>query len=287
MAHGNAADEPIEPLFHYTSEKSLFSIIESEKFWFTSIYYMDDKEELTFGYNISRSILLSAIADGDKLTRMFCEELVDEEDLRKIKSLFEFYSISFGLKDDAQQWESYGDKAGGVAIGLSKEFFHLQEIKEEELMPEEHIFFGKVIYGDVNAKKRHSIVIDAAIETIRNANNEGAITSGWEAMMFFRHIAVEMSIEMLWNCVTTKDQSWSHQNETRLLALNNLKNPQIRIHNSPERPRVELPQPLLKKCITEIMLGPKASAATAEKIEKFLKANNLSNIPITKSNHSL
>jgi hypothetical protein len=37
MAQGNAADEPKEPLFHYTSEKALFSIIESEKFWFTSI----------------------------------------------------------------------------------------------------------------------------------------------------------------------------------------------------------------------------------------------------------
>jgi hypothetical protein len=37
MAQGNAADEPREPLFHYTSEKALFSIIESEKFWFTSI----------------------------------------------------------------------------------------------------------------------------------------------------------------------------------------------------------------------------------------------------------
>jgi len=39
---------------------------------------------------------------------MFCEELVDEEDLKRIKTLFEFYSISFGLRDDPQQWGSYG-----------------------------------------------------------------------------------------------------------------------------------------------------------------------------------
>jgi hypothetical protein len=124
MAQANAADEPKEPLFHYTSESALFSIIESEKFWFTSIYHMDDKEELTFGFNVSRSLLQAAVARGDHLTRLFCEELVDEEDLKKIKTLFEFYSISFGLKDDPQQWENYGDKGRGIAIGLAPEFFH-------------------------------------------------------------------------------------------------------------------------------------------------------------------
>jgi hypothetical protein len=46
MTGANVANAPKEPLFHYTSEQALTSIIESEQFWFTSIYHMDDPTEL-------------------------------------------------------------------------------------------------------------------------------------------------------------------------------------------------------------------------------------------------
>ena len=96
MAKANVADEPTEPLFHYTNESALFSIIKSEQFWFTSIYHLDDTEELTFGFNVAQSLLREAGESGDTLTRVFCEELANEEELEKIRKLFEFYSVSFG-----------------------------------------------------------------------------------------------------------------------------------------------------------------------------------------------
>ena len=46
MADANAANAPLQPLFHYTLDQALTSIISSEQFWFTSIYHMDDPEEL-------------------------------------------------------------------------------------------------------------------------------------------------------------------------------------------------------------------------------------------------
>src|SRR5262249_26340120 len=49
MTKANEANTPREPLFHYTNEKALFSILDSNQFWFTSIYHMDDPEELNFG----------------------------------------------------------------------------------------------------------------------------------------------------------------------------------------------------------------------------------------------
>jgi hypothetical protein len=283
MAQANAADEPGEPLFHYTSEKALFSIIESEKFWFTSIYHMDDKEELTFGFNMARSLLQAAVATGDQLTRMFCEELVDEEDLKKIKTLFEFYSISFGLKDDPQQWASYGDSGRGVALGLAPAFFHPAPFEDPENPKlEEHIYFGKVVYGDEAARARHSIVIDAAIDAIKQAHAAGSIRNGQDAQMFFRHISAEMTVEILWNCVTTKDSNWSHQNETRLLALNNFRSPHLPIYDADERPRVEIPQPLLKKSIAEVMVGPSADSAAEERVRRFLEAHGLAHVPVTR-----
>jgi Protein of unknown function (DUF2971) len=281
IAHASAADEPKMPLFHYTSEKALFSIIESEKFWFTSIYHMDDREELTFGFNVSRSLLQAAVATGDHLTRLFCEELVDEEDLKKIRTLFEFYSISFGSEDDPQQWARYADSGRGVALGLAPAFFRPFPIVNPK--PEQRIYCGKVVYGDQKARARHSRVIDAAIETIKQAYAAGSIRSGKDAMMFFRHMATEMTVEILWNCVTTKDSSWSHQNETRLLALNNLKTPELPIYAADKRPRVEIPQPLLKKSILEVMVGPNADGPAADRVRQFLNAHGLSHVPVTRT----
>jgi hypothetical protein len=125
MADANTANEPREPreprepLFHYTKEDALLSIVDSDEFWFTSIYQMDDAEELTFGFNVSRSLLQKAIAVKGGLVRAFCQDLLRIIDSNKIKELIAFYSISFGLRDDLQQWSCYGDGGRGVALGLA------------------------------------------------------------------------------------------------------------------------------------------------------------------------
>lgn len=278
MASANAWDEPTKPLFHYTNENALFSIIDSEKFWFTSIYHMDDREELSFGFGVSQSLLKEAINAGDKLIQIFCNELVSEEDLAKIKNLFEFYSVSFGVRDDRKQWETYADNGRGVALGLSPPFF--KPLAVENVKPEEHIYLGKVIYGEPEARKRHSFVINDALDTIKQAINRGLIKNGLDAQTFFRHIAAEMTVETLWNSVTTKDESWSHQQETRLLALNNLKQPHVKIYNKDKRPRLELPQPLLKENITEVMVGPQAQRDAEIRIRNFLDKHSLGHVQI-------
>lgn len=281
MAKGNAVDEPTEPLFHYTSERALFSIIESEQFWFTSIYHMDDTEELTFGFNVARTLLQKAAESGGRLTRVFCEELANEEELDKIKRLFEFYSVSFGVKDDAKQWKKYADEGRGIALGLAPAFF--KPLMTENPKPEEQIFLGKVVYGDAQARARHSPVIDEAIDTLRLTQRGGSIKDGKEARVFFQHIAAEMTVETLWNSVTTKDSSWSHQNETRLLALNYLKNPRLKIHNADKRPRLELPQPLLKRNITEVIVGPNAGTGVEVRVRAFLDRHGLAHVPVTRA----
>jgi hypothetical protein len=86
---------------------------------------MDDTEELTFGFNVGRLLVDARAENGDQLTQFFCHELMREEDLAKIKKLFEFYSISFGLRDDPQQWKGYADQGRGIAMGLAPTFFEL------------------------------------------------------------------------------------------------------------------------------------------------------------------
>jgi hypothetical protein len=279
MARANAKDAPTQPLFHYTTEQALYSIIQSDTFWFTSIYYMDDDAELSFGFGVSHALLSAAIKRGDVLTNTFLKPLVDDFNFDQIRSRFEFYSASFGQKDDAEQWNDYAAGGSGVAIGLAPEFFALLKTKRPK--PEETTFLGKVFYGEADAKVRHAGVIDSAIWTVKQAYRTGLLLKAEDEEEFLRHMAAELYVEILWNSVTSKADKWSHQCETRLLAMNDLRNPKLEIHNADKRPRVELPQPLLKNNIVEVMMGPKADDLTKVRARTFLDQNQLPHVPVT------
>jgi hypothetical protein len=75
MARGNAKEAPKEPLFHYTTEQAFHSIIQSETFWFTSVYYMDDDAELSFGFGVSHALLSAAMEREDVLAQGGSKEL--------------------------------------------------------------------------------------------------------------------------------------------------------------------------------------------------------------------
>lgn len=279
MAQSNAKEAPTQPLFHYTTEAAFYSILKSKTFWFTSIYFMDDDTELAFGFGVAQSLLAAAFQREDVLTKQFIKPLVDDRDFHRIKERFEFYSASFGQKDDAQQWKDYADGGAGVALGLAPGFFALSNPKDPT--PEETTFLGKVIYGEPDVTLRHSSVIDSAISYVKQAYREGLLVKEEDEVEFLKHIAAEMYVEILWNSVTSKANEWGHQKETRLLALNYLPNPKLKIYNAEKRPRVELPQPLLRKSLVEVMLGPKASEDTKQRVELFLREHELKHVPVT------
>jgi len=71
MAEDNVANDPKDPLFHYTNETALFSTLDSKQFRFTSIYHMDDPEELNFGFLVARSSFSEAAKRSKGLARRF------------------------------------------------------------------------------------------------------------------------------------------------------------------------------------------------------------------------
>lgn len=279
MADRNAKGVPTQPLFHYTSEQALFGIIGSNTFWFTSIYHMDDDQELSFGFGVSHTLLSAAMRREDVHAKTFLKPIVEDYKFERIKARFEFYSTSFGQKDDPEQWTDYAADGTGVALGLAPGFFGLAKIGD--FKPEEKIFLGKVSYGEAEAKVLNAGVIDSAISVVKQAYREGVLLKAEDEDEFLRHMTVEMYVEILWNSVTTKASKWSHQNETRLLAVNDRLNPQLEIRNAEIKPRVELPQPLLRDNVSEVMIGPKAGEGATTRIRAYLDGNGLSKVPIT------
>jgi hypothetical protein len=79
----------------------------------------DDDAELSFGFGVAHGLLSAAMEREDVLTKKFLKPLVDDYKFEKIRSRFEFYSASFGQKDDAEQWNDYAAGGSGVALGLA------------------------------------------------------------------------------------------------------------------------------------------------------------------------
>jgi hypothetical protein len=284
MANTNAANQPKQPLFHYTNEEALSSIVASQLFWFGSIYHMDDTEELSFGFNTARALLTEAAASTAGLKRAFCEGCLEGDDLANIKKKMECYSISFGLRDVSQQWKKYAAGGRGVAFGLAPVFFVPQPFKDpQNSKPEEVIFFGKVVYGDTNVRATHKTVIDAALALVDKATKSGWLRTGQDTEAFCRMLATVMYTEILWNAITTKEDKWSHQNETRLLARNFFPSPGLLINGPEEKPHVEIEQPLLQSSMVEVMVGPEADSGAAERVQTILGSHGMQNVAVTRA----
>ncbi len=242
---------------------------------------MDDTEELNFGFDVCRSLLQTNLERADKVERLFIEPLIETGFREEIRSVVEFYSISFGTRDDQKQWARYGDKCKGVAFGLSVDFF--QPVALENPKPDELIFFGKVAYGEKSAKAKHSPIIQSTLDFIKREHLAGSIPEGRIAQALFRRLLAEMYVEVLWNCVTSKSDDWRHQNETRLLVLNRLKDPHLTVSNDRDRPYVKIPQPTLKRSLREVMVGPAADEGAEDNVRAILTKQNLGGIPVTRS----
>src|SRR5258708_3700443 len=89
MAKGNERGAPTEPLFHYASAAALSAIIASETFWFTSVYYMDDDQELLFGFGICHALLAAALEREDANVKVFLKPLVEDVGFTRIRNRFE------------------------------------------------------------------------------------------------------------------------------------------------------------------------------------------------------
>jgi hypothetical protein len=284
MAEANEAAAPKKPLFHYTNEKALFSILDSSKLWFTSIYHMDDPQELNFGFSVARELFKEAAERSKGLARRFCRERAEDADRQKIRELIAFYSVSFGLRDVEKQWTKYADQGRGVALGLAPEFFAPVPFQDpNDPKPEEIIFYGKAFYGPKDGRARHQKVVDGALAVIEQVKRRKWLSSSEEAALFCHHLRATIYTEILWNCATTKDADWSYQNEMRILARNVLKKPVLPIVNAEARPRVELVQPRLKQSIVEIMVGPNADGATLQRVRDGLAARGLGKLPVTRA----
>ncbi len=94
-------------VYHYTSLKTLFNIIENQSIWLTDLHSSMDENELSY---------------GDQLIRQKAKEILDIEETYFLPAN-NYYALSCtDRKDSYFHFNGYGDGCRGVAIGINLKF---------------------------------------------------------------------------------------------------------------------------------------------------------------------
>ena len=155
---------PIEPLYHYTDERGLHGILESQRLRCFSHQNQKDQNEFAFSLGIARRVIREGAQSGDGVTHHFCACLDDLLETNGLATPFEFYLFSLSRhRDDKRQWQEYGQAGRGYAIGFAPVLFQptQTELNERAI---ENVHIGRVIYGEEATAARHRLVIERSAE---------------------------------------------------------------------------------------------------------------------------
>jgi hypothetical protein len=158
---------PVSPLYHYTGEASFHGILEHRKLWCFSHSQQKDDAEVRYSFDIARSVIREEAARGHPAVKSILTGLDGLLAKNSLGDTFNFYFFSLsGHRDHAKQWEGYGDKGRGFAIGFAPSLF---QPDQTDLAPaaNENVFVGQVIYGHPATSARHRRGIRKLAEIIK------------------------------------------------------------------------------------------------------------------------
>jgi hypothetical protein len=203
---------------------------------------------------------------------------------------FEFYMFSLSRhRDDRRQWVEYGHAGKGFAIGFSPTLFQPDEpeLKEEA---NENLHVGRVVYGDEATERRHRRAIERAAQITShyaNAHVDAVRRAG--PVPYLRSVVDELiASQLIWNCLTAKSLQYASEREVRYVLLNLRGKFDAHRKEFNGKHYVEATLPLKRPgSIVEILIGPRASDGTEEKLQEFLREQGYPAIPIRLSSSVL
>lgn len=112
------AERPPRKLYHYTNQRGLLGIVETQQFWATKVQYMNDATEFGLSLEIARELLSSRIARADNESEKSTLTTIIKR-LDSISSV-NICAVSFCVNPDLlSQWRAYSGSGGGYSIGFS------------------------------------------------------------------------------------------------------------------------------------------------------------------------
>jgi hypothetical protein len=157
--------EPVpETLWHYTSNEAFEKIIQSNQLWFTHISGLNDLTEGEHAVRLAK-VIISSYLQGNISPRqsILLKTMRDRMLVSNKDSSWFTFSLSDAL-DDRLQWEAYGDRNRGIAIGFqSKEL-----VRFISKSPVDRPMLCKVIYEEQKAIDFGSLILSIAMSNFTN-----------------------------------------------------------------------------------------------------------------------
>jgi hypothetical protein len=269
------ASTPTEPLYHYTNEIALRSILANRKLWCFEHQHQKDHDEFKYSLDIARRVIADVGNSDDGPTRYFCVYLLDLLDNNSFTETFEFYLFSLSRhQDDPQQWRDYGDIGRGYAIGFAPRLFEPTQNDLNE-QANENVHVGRVLYGDAATEARHRSVIETAAKiTSKIASANCSLVKSVKPGTYFTAMAREViASQLIWNCLTAKHKRFQNEREVRYIIMNVVAKFDAHRKFFKNKPYIETPLQLeAPGSVVEILVGPQAPKDAETKVCEFLKA---------------
>jgi hypothetical protein len=265
-----------EPLFHYTDMGGLQGIINSEQFWFTSVFHLNDPSELAYGVGAAMQVMKAEAKGAGPVI----EELTNRVEyiLLHAPDVFGFFIASFSRdSNDLGQWRAYADNGRGVSMGLTPGLFQIV-LDQASLTVVEKTLAAPVTYSLDECKRNFEEPIKRAVSiAVRDA---GAATSDAELNEFIYRMAVALSPSLLIHAITTKHPAYEAERETRLVLMNQHTNLGRHVKTRTRGPHlipfVQSPLPVCKPGnLTCIIVGPAADDRAVEAVRALMRSHNL------------
>lgn len=178
-------------LYHYTSLNTFLSMVKSHEIWMNSTDSMNDRKETSYFIEMLKKEL-------DEYGREdFFEKIYNQIPLN--------YKYAFCLsteRDDAAQWERYGDSAMGVCVA-----FNVEELCKC-LYGYSDIMFNRVFYTD-------SVINEKYFEIVKNYFETGQID--------IYSSEEELIKQLIYAGNLHKHKSFKNEYEVRITTLDNKK----------------------------------------------------------------
>jgi hypothetical protein len=281
---------PTMPLFHYTGEPELESILRNGNMWFTDYRHLNDDREVSHGLDLAQKVIAEMLASPKPpKANLFLDVLADLLRNSNFDDTLAFFVGSMSEEPDSPyQWKRYGRDGTGVALGLAPHI--LAPFDPVSPLANENGCLGRVEYDLAVVASYHRRSIGRALAVFKEAMLQNPSISLGEALEFSQELAKDLiAATLIWNCLTSKSPDWQIEREVRLVTLGTRQAfdglIRTRNRNGEVVPYVEHPLRInADRAIASIRIGPAAAAGARNRLQEMLRRVGISyDVPILDS----
>lgn len=196
-----------DTLYHYTDLNGLLGILTNKGFWLSEAKYLNDKEELYNGRNLTIE-LIQILLTKSRYSN-FKDVLLKTVHLLKESKFNNYYIASFSSQaDDLEQWRAYSKNGTGTCIGF--------DLKQKTDFP--HFLLGpvwmlhKVIYDDnIKCRILHLIIFKYFYEFRKDLKQDLKYID-------IDDYATSLASSLTYTFINFKHKSFAQEKEVRLVC---------------------------------------------------------------------